>query len=82
MKIVTALSALALVAGTASTALASPAISSFTGGTGPFDSFFGSVDGDVVGFRFTVAAGPGITVDNVGMWDDILGLTPGILSSH
>ena len=67
MKTTITVLAVAAAAGLASTATGATAITSFTGGSGPFGSFFGSDDGDVVGFRFTVAGGPGITVDNVGM---------------
>jgi MYXO-CTERM domain-containing protein len=55
-----AVAAAALVAGSASYA-DGPAITGFTGGGGPFASFYGGILPDVVGYRFTADADSFVT---------------------
>lgn len=75
---------LALFAGAclATTAVADPVVTGFTGGS-PFDSYYGSAAGDVVGFRFTVDTATGdpfLRVDDLGvLWNDADG---GLDSNH
>ena len=57
-------------------------ITGFTGGS-EFGAYYGGTTGDVVGFRFTVAGGSPIEIDQLGVWNaDTNAGGAGLTSAH
>lgn len=73
------LTALVFLAACSTAFAQSPVVTSFTGGGGPFGSFYGTLlpSGDVVGYRFTADAN--ITITDLGILEDPI---DGVLDSR